>query len=94
MKNGNEVDRDNFSSIYGALLFGVPNLGIRIEQWLPIVKGQPNENLIRNLAPNSRYLRNLRENFRSAFSFPDSEIISIYETERTRVAKVSSLCAP
>ncbi|KAH0543156.1 hypothetical protein FGG08_002501 [Glutinoglossum americanum] len=87
MKGGVKADRDNFNSIYGALLFGVPNQGIRIEHWLPIVNGQPNEDLIRNLGFGSKYLRDLGDEFHLAFSFPDSEIISIYETERTRVAK-------
>jgi hypothetical protein len=82
------TDKDNFNSIYGAVFFGVPNLGIRNEHWLPMVKGQPNEDLVRNLRPNSKYLRTLHEIFRSVFIFPDSKILSIYETKKTPVAKV------
>lgn len=88
MKGGDGIDKENFTSIYGVLFFGVPNQGIRIEHWLPMVKGQPNENLVRDLGPDSTYLRRLHEGFRTAFNFSDSKIVSIYETERTRVAKV------
>jgi hypothetical protein len=88
MKTGDEIDKENFDSIYGVLFFGVPNQRIRIEHWLPMVKGQPNENLARNLGPDSTYLRELHEKNLAAFTFPGSEIVSTYETERTRVAKV------
>jgi hypothetical protein len=88
MSEGSQDDKNNFNSVYGALFFGVPNQGIRIEQWLPIVEGQPNESLIRDLSPESAYLRALQDSFRSTFAFPDSQIISIYETEKTKVAKV------
>lgn len=88
MKEGDDIDKENFDSIYGVLFFGVPNQGIRIEHWLAMVKGQPNENLVRNLGPDSTYLRTLHEDFRAAFGFLDSEVVAIYETERTRVAKV------
>nr|KMM72211.1 hypothetical protein CPAG_08509 [Coccidioides posadasii RMSCC 3488] len=37
------------TACYGLLLFGVPNLGLRNEQLSSIVKGQPNEGLIRDL---------------------------------------------
>jgi hypothetical protein len=91
MKDGDETDKENFNSICGILFFGVPNQGIRIEHWLPMVNGRPNENLVRNLGPDSTYLRDLHFDFRTAFSFSDSVIVYIYETERTRVAKVRSL---
>jgi protein SERAC1 len=88
MKGGDEMDRANFNSIYGALFFGVPNRGIRIEHWLLMVNGQPNESLVKKLRPGSKYLRELSANFNAAFTFPDSKIISIYETEKTRTARV------
>ena len=90
MKAGDEIDRNNFNSIYGALFFGVPNRGIRIEHWLPMVNGQPNETLVKKLRPGSKYLRELGYDFNAAFTFPDSRIISIYETEKTRTARVRS----
>ncbi|KAI9767398.1 MAG: hypothetical protein M1839_004517 [Geoglossum umbratile] len=87
MRDGDETDRELFNSIYGVVFFGVPNQGIRIEHWLPMVKGQANENLIRDLGPHSTYLRTVHDEFRAAFSFPDYAILALYETEKTKVAK-------
>lgn len=92
MKSGDEIDKRNFNSIYGIIFFGVPNQGIKIEQWIPMVQGQPNENLIRDLGFDSTYLRRLHDTFRATFYFPDSVIVSIYETERTRMPRVRILC--
>ena len=88
MREGDKIDGDGLGSIYGALFFGVPNLGIRNEQWLPMVQGQANEAFIRTLDPGSEYLLQLHQKFLSAFAFSDSCILSIYETEETQVAKV------
>lgn len=76
------------SCVYGLIFFGVPNAGIRIEHWLRIVKDQPNEVLIRNLSPGSEYLLNLQRSFEANFTYPKSKILSIFETVRTRTAKV------
>lgn len=83
-------DRWNAQCVYGFIFFGVPNQGIRITHWLPMVKNQPNENLVRNLAPNSHYLRNLHEKFcrELMMLLPNSAVISVYETVRTKTAKV------
>jgi hypothetical protein len=91
MKDGDETDRELFNSIYGVVFFGVPNQGIRIEHWLPMVKGQANENLIRDLGPHSTYLRTVHDEFRGAFSFPDYAILAVYETEKSKVAKVGTV---
>jgi hypothetical protein len=88
MKDGDEICKEIFKSIYAVLFFGVPNQGIRIEHWLSMVKGQPNENLVRSLGSDSTYLRSLHEEFRMAFNFRDSQVVSVYETERTRLVKV------
>ena len=91
MKNGDEIDREIFNSIYGLLFFGVPNQGINIDNWLLMAHGQPNEDLVRTLGLNSTYLRRLHEAFRAAFDLQDSEIVAIYETERAQLAKVRIL---
>jgi len=85
MKN---KDRENFNSIFGLFFFGVPNQGINVDHWLPMVKGQPNEILVRSLGLDSTILRRLHEEFQAAFDLPDSQIVAIYETERTRLTKV------
>ena len=81
-------DSVNFQSVYGLLFFGVPNRGIEISHWLPIVNNQPNENLVRNLAPGSSYLRSLQYRFCQVFGFHGSRIVSIYETMKSQTAKV------
>lgn len=84
-----ENQRITASCVYGLVFFGVPNVGIRIEHWLPIVKDQPNEILIRNLRPGSDYLLNLQRSFEAQFTYPNSKILSVFETMRTQTAKVS-----
>jgi hypothetical protein len=83
-----EICQEIFKSIYAVLFFGVPNLGFRVNQWLSMVKGQPNQNLILSLGHGSTYLRDLHRDFRTAFDFQDSQIVCVYETKQTRVAKV------
>lgn len=83
-----ENQRMTASCVYGLIFFGVPNAGIRIEHWLPIVKDQPNEVLVHNLRPGSEYLLNLQSSFEAHFTYPRSKILSIFETMRTRTAKV------
>ena len=79
-------------SVYGILFFGVPHRGMMIEQWLEMVKDQPNKTLIKTLAPGSSYLKQLHKDFQRAFGYPDSKskIISFFETEESRIAKVST----
>ena len=82
------IDPDNARCVYGLLFFGVPNRGIRISQWLPMVDKQPNESLVRNLEPESSYLRDLKDKFFSAFCYPNSRVVSVYETKKSKTAKV------
>ena len=81
------TDTTSFRSIYALLFFGVPNRGLAMSHWLPIVSNQPNEGLIRNLEPGSNYLRSLQRRFDSIFAFPDSRIVSVYETAMSKTAK-------
>ena len=55
-----------------------------------MVKGQPNEDLVRNLDPSSRFLSLLHEMFYSHFTFEDSKIICIFETKVTPTVEVRS----
>ncbi|KAI5836715.1 hypothetical protein DFP73DRAFT_453508, partial [Morchella snyderi] len=68
------------------LLYGVPNRGLRIESLLPMVRGQPNHSLVEALKPESTYLELLHHNFCTHFTFPDSEIISFWETKLSPTA--------
>ncbi|PYH91312.1 hypothetical protein BO71DRAFT_486360 [Aspergillus ellipticus CBS 707.79] len=51
---GNQEDRTVLISCYATLFFGVPNRGLRNEALISMVKGQPNEDLIRSLGQDSR----------------------------------------
>lgn len=88
MKRGDEIYNDIFRSIYAVLFFGVPNQGIRIQHWLSMVRGQPNENLVRSLGSDTTFLRSLHEEFRMVFDFRDSQVVAVYETEGTRLVRV------
>ena len=87
---GCEVDKAVFMSRYALLLFGVPNRGISdVESLMAMVKGQPNEALVRDLSETSRFLSLLHRLFCERFALDDSRIICVYETRKTRTVKVS-----
>jgi len=72
------------------MFFGVPNRGLDISSLTSMVKGQPNEDLVRNLDPSSRFLSQLHQLFYDKFTFEDSQIICIFETKETATVEVSS----
>ncbi|KAI9778532.1 MAG: hypothetical protein M1839_008063 [Geoglossum umbratile] len=81
MRDGNnDMDLNNFNATYAALFFGVPNRGLNTTYLWAMVKEQPNKTLVAALDPSSDYLRQLHRNFCEKFRFPDSKIISFYET--------------
>jgi len=84
------TDTASFLCIYGLLFCGVPNRGIATNSWMPIVKNQPNEKLIRSITPGSLYLRDLQSRFDTTFTFSDARIVSVYETMRTKTLKEES----
>jgi len=83
-------DPDNAKCIYGLIFFGVPNQGMQTSQWLPIVSGRPNKNMVQDLEPGSHYLRVLKERFYDSFTSPNSRVLSVYETRMSPTPKVSS----
>ncbi|KAL7895102.1 hypothetical protein HDV64DRAFT_287730 [Trichoderma sp. TUCIM 5745] len=80
----------NFKSVSGMLFFGVPNQGMPISQWIPIVEGQPNRFFIEQLCASSDILRVFRIDFRKLFTFRDSKIYSFYETKESPTAQKGS----
>ncbi|KAI1839800.1 hypothetical protein JX266_013987, partial [Neoarthrinium moseri] len=71
----------------GLLFFGVPNLGLRNEQLLSLVRGQPNESLVRDLLVDqdtepSAFLRRVSSHFAESCKgrYP---VISFYELRRS-----------
>lgn len=94
MNDGDDSDKANFKSVSGMLFFGVPNQGMPISQWIPIVEGQPNRFFIEQLCASSDILRVFRTDFRKLFTFRDSKIYSFYETKESPTAQrgVSRAC--
>ncbi|KAI0893464.1 hypothetical protein F4806DRAFT_498979 [Annulohypoxylon nitens] len=76
----------NLKSICGMLFFGVPNQGMSIKQWIPIVGGQPNGFFVYQMSPQSDILETYRDEFRKYFIFEDSIIHSFYETKLSPTA--------
>ena len=86
---GSPDDKDVFRSCYAVMFFGVPNRGLESSNLISMVKGQPNEDLVRNLDPSSRFLGLLHKMFYDKFTFEDSQIICIFETKETATVEVS-----
>jgi hypothetical protein len=77
---------------YGMLLFGVPNLGLRNEQLISIVKGQPNEVLIRDLVVDndsepSPFLKRISDQF-SECCKGQYQVVSFFELKRSPTVQV------
>lgn len=82
------IEENMLYSMRQVMFFGVPNKGIEISHWLPMVDTQPNENLIRFLSPNSQFLIDLDERFNGVSMLLKVQLISFYETELSPTAEV------
>jgi hypothetical protein len=91
MKIGQGIDVRNYKAAYAALFFGVPNRGIVIDYLRAMVKGQPNAELVENLAPGSPYLKDLHALFCHRFVYSNSKIVSFYETVESPTPILASL---
>ncbi|KAK3319651.1 hypothetical protein B0T19DRAFT_270056 [Cercophora scortea] len=71
--------------VLGALMFGVPNLGMDQSQLMAMVEGQANEALIRDLSGESsnRYLRQLNTQFDGLSFTRTAQILWAYETKES-----------
>jgi hypothetical protein len=87
MSDGDDSDKANFKSICGMLFFGVPNQGMPVDQWIPMVQDQPNRFFIEQLCNSSDILKVHRERFRRVFTFQDSKVYSFYETRKSPTAR-------
>ncbi|UKZ79092.1 hypothetical protein TrVFT333_006842 [Trichoderma virens FT-333] len=77
---GSEDDQAIFRSCYALMLFAVPNRGLDNSNLMYMVRGQPNEDLVKDLKQSSRFLNMLGQRFNKYFTLDDSKIICIYET--------------
>ncbi|KAL6911038.1 putative ankyrin repeat protein [Trichoderma evansii] len=81
--DGSDDDKAIFMSCYALMLFGVPNRGLETSSLMAMVKGQPNEALVRDLSESSRFLSLLQSMFYERFTIDSSRIICVYETQMT-----------
>ncbi|EHK50529.1 putative ankyrin repeat protein [Trichoderma atroviride IMI 206040] len=81
--DGSDDDKAIFMSCFALMLFGVPNRGLETSSLMAMVKGQPNEALIRDLSESSRFLSLLQSMFYERFTIDSSRIICVYETQMT-----------
>lgn len=86
---GSEDDLAVFNSCYAVMFFGVPNRGLDNIHLMSMVKGQPNEDLVRSLGVGSSFSKLLHESFIKRFTL-DSEIVCVYETKTTPTVKWNS----
>ena len=75
-----------YQATYGLLLFGCPNHGMDVSSLIPMCEDQVNLPFLFDLARSSERLRQLCRAFPKAFAFPDSRIISFYETKLSPTA--------
>lgn len=73
-------DQRMLKTVFGALFFGVPNHGMDITALGTMVRGQPNEQLVTQLGPDSDVLDRLATDFERVFNFSDSRILCFCET--------------
>jgi hypothetical protein len=77
-------------SCYAVLFFAVPSRGLDNSSLMSMVKGQPNEDLVRNLSESSPFLGLLHDRFSKCFTLDDSKILCIFETQTTPTVEVRS----
>jgi hypothetical protein len=78
-------------NVLGAIMFGVPSLGMEQSHLLAMVEGQPTETLVQDLSRDgdSNYLIRLNERFENLAFLRTAGIMWAYETERTPTVVVS-----
>ena len=73
------------------LLFGVPNKGMSISHWIPMVEGKPNERLVRSLSQENSALEELDRQFSGIIKLNSHiRVFCFYETDTTPILTESS----
>jgi hypothetical protein len=72
-------DQVTLSLVQGGVFFGVPSTGMETKHLLAVIKGQPNEDLVRDLSVKSEYLRMLDDRFSGICSLRNVKIFWAYE---------------
>jgi len=90
------ADRDEsissiLDNIRGAIMFGVPSLGMEPSHLMAMVEGQPNESLVQDLSRDGggNYVRQLNTRFKGLSFLRRARILWAYETEESPTVVVS-----
>lgn len=82
-------------SVREVMFFGVPNQGMEISHLRPLIKGQPTDCFVSQLARGSAYLQNLDRQFaglstymKNLHSSTPARLVSFYETRQSETAEV------
>lgn len=78
-------------NLKSVIFFGTPHKGMSTEQLITMVRHQPNEDLVRDLSPDSSYLFHVEERFNGVQVPRAFRVVSFYETKTTRTVQVSEL---
>ncbi|KAL0256831.1 hypothetical protein SLS55_007640 [Diplodia seriata] len=70
------------------IFFGVPHKGMSISRLTTMVKDCPNENMVRDLSPESSYLYHVEERFNGVHTGRLFRVVSFYETKTTPTVQV------
>ena len=90
-RSGEAIDQNLLDRIIGAILLGVPNLGMEQGHFLSIVERQPNESLIETLSRDSDFLRKLDNLFSEISAAKNLKVFWGYETRASPISAVSHL---
>lgn len=84
---------DTLDNLLGAIMFGVPSLGMQQSHLMAVVEGQANEMLVQDLSRDngSNYVRQLNESFNGLSIVHTMKIFWAYETEESPTVVVSYL---
>lgn len=90
-KSDDKEDRAVLRNIGKILCFGVPNRGMETKHLRAMVKDAPEADLIRQISKEDGFARNLDDQFTKVIRKFTIEVISYYETLKSRTVQVS-LC--
>jgi len=89
-ENRDQTVSDVLRNVCGAIMFGVPSLGMEQSHLMAMVEGQPNESLVQDLSRDANYVRQLNARFEGLSFLRTARIFWAYETEESPTVEVGS----
>lgn len=83
-----DIGNEMMKKIHGAIMFGVPHLGMDQSHLAVVVKDQPNETLVQDLSPNSPYLKKLNDSFSGISLQGNMKMVLVYETMKSETVQL------